>query len=234
MRTVHIRQKLEELGYPVERFSLGEFDEIGELTAKKKRDAGNPMYRSVGAYHRPNYERGLLIYALIRAHKLSTFFEIGFGRGYGTLCAAKAFSEGGAEAEIVTLDMRFDQDHLNRIYEVYPKSWFEMVHFLEGDSHELLPQIQDKFDLIYIDGDHSYEGTKADWTWAQQHAKKFVLFDDYHLNAKPGDELACALAINEIQGVEKELIIMDRRIFADDRRYEDEKITYGQVLVTLP
>ena len=31
----------------------------------------------------------------------------------------------------------------------------------------------------------------------------------------------------------KELIIMDRRIFFDDRRVKDEDIDYGQVLIEL-
>ena len=46
--------------------------------------------------------------------------------------------------------------------------------------------------------------------------------------------LGCAKAIDEIEGLEKELIIMDRRIFLDDRLMKDEEIDYGQVLITSP
>ena len=38
--------------------------------------------------------------------------------------------------------------------------------------------------------------------------------------------------IDEIEDESKELIIMDRRIFLDDRRKTDEEINYGQVLLT--
>ena len=37
---------------------------------------------------------------------------------------------------------------------------------------------------------------------------------------------------NDIKDHEKELIIMDRRIFFDDRRIPDDQIDYGQVLVS--
>jgi hypothetical protein len=44
-------------------------------------------------------------------------------------------------------------------------------------------------------------------------------------------DIECAKAIDEIDDFEKELIIMDRRIFFDDRRIPDEEIDYGQVLI---
>ena len=95
MRKVYIKDKLEEIGMPVESLSLGDFDNIGEYTAKKKRDPGSDLYSTVGCFFRPTYERGLLIYSLITKYKLTSFLEIGFGRGYSTFCAAKAFSDSG-------------------------------------------------------------------------------------------------------------------------------------------
>ena len=44
--------------------------------------------------------------------------------------------------------------------------------------------------------------------------------------------IECAKVIDEIDGYNKELIIMDRRIFFDDRRIPDDEIDYGQVLIT--
>ena len=40
------------------------------------------------------------------------------------------------------------------------------------------------------------------------------------------------LNLNGVEDDSKELIIMDRRIFFDDRRIEDDDINYGQVLLT--
>mgnify|MGYP001470149612 FL=1 len=62
--------------------------------------------------------------------------------------------------------------------------------------------------------------------------KKAILFDDYHLPGKVQKDIECAKLIDEIDDFEKELIIMDRRIFFDDRRISDKDIDYGQVLIT--
>ena len=45
-------------------------------------------------------------------------------------------------------------------------------------------------------------------------------------------KIDCSNLIDQIEDESKELIIMDRRIFLDDRGYTDEKIDYGQVLLT--
>ena len=91
-----------------------------------------------------------------------------------------------------------------------------------------------KFDFIYIDGDHKYEAVKNDWEFAKDHFEKIVLFDDYHMPTKKQNDIECSLLIDQISDKDynKELIIMDRRIFFDDRRIQDDQIDYGQVLVT--
>ena len=87
--------------------------------------------------------------------------------------------------------------------------------------------------MIYIDGDHTYEGVKTDWELCKDKFNAFLLFDDYHLPSKDsGPGIQCAKLIDEIEDETKELIIMDRRIFVDDRGYSDEEIDYGQVLLT--
>ena len=45
-------------------------------------------------------------------------------------------------------------------------------------------------------------------------------------------EISCSKVIDKIEDDSKELIIMDRRIFMDDRNLPDEEIQYGQVLLT--
>jgi len=234
MKTINIKEKLEEIDVPVESLVLGDFDFIGKFTAERVRDKSDPNFKKYGAFYRSNYERGILIYHLIRQFKLTSFLEIGFGRGYATFCAAKAFHDSGVQGEIVTVDPNFDEQLLQALTTVFDPDWFKMVQFMKGPSEQVLPQVNRNFDLIYIDGDHSYHGTKLDWELCKEKFDSFLLFDDYHMPDKNDPGIQCSQLIDEIEDDSKELIVMDRRIFFDDRRFTDDQINYGQVLLTKP
>ena len=150
------------------------------------------------------------------------------------MCAARAFHDAGIVGKIVTVEPNLDERYLQALHTVLPHEWFKYIEFAQGTSREVLPQVNDRFDLVYIDGDHSYEGTKHDWEHTKDKWNKFLLFDDYHLPSKNDPGIKCNRLIDEIDDASKELIIMDRRIFLDDRGVPDEAIDYGQVLLTRP
>jgi len=232
MKITHIVDKLKELDCPVESLALGDFDQIGELTAKKSRRPDNPLYKSAGCFFRPNYERGMLIYALIRKFNVKSYLEIGFGRGYSAVCAAMALDAlGDPNGKVTTVDVNMDQNHLQNVARAFPQQWMSRINFVHGKSQEVL-QTLDKFDMIYIDGDHTYDGVKRDWELCRDKWNKVMLFDDYHMPTKTQTDIECAKLIDQIEDPTKELIILDRRIFFDDRRMSDDQIDYGQVLMT--
>jgi len=232
MRTVGIKNKLEEMGVALDSIVMGDFDYIGEYTAKRDRKPGDPNYKKYGSYYRSNYERGILIYYLIRQYNLTSMLEIGFGRGYATFCAARAFHDAGIAGKVVTIEPALDEKFIGALQQVFPQDWFKYVQFARGTSQQVLPQVTDSFDLVYIDGDHSYQGTKFDWDNTKDKWNKFMLFDDYHMPDKGDPGIQCSQLINEIDDPTKELIIMDRRMFFDDRQFTDQQINYGQVLLT--
>ena len=234
MKSLFIKEALEEMDFPVESMSLGDFDFVGEFTAKKNRDQSSDLYKKVGCFFRPNYERGLLIYALITKFQISSFLEIGFGRGYSAFCAAMAMSNAGIDGKIVTIDPNFDEKHLENLTSVFPKGWFDKISFMKGTSDQVVPELKDNFEMIYIDGDHREEAVKKDWDMTKEKYTKFLLFDDYHLPTKNQKDIECAKVIDEIDDKSKKLIRMDRRVFFDDRRVPDSEIDYGQVLLTHP
>tara|TARA_B100001121_G_scaffold303592_1_gene317736 strand:+ start:356 stop:1132 length:777 start_codon:yes stop_codon:yes gene_type:complete len=231
IRRIFITEKLKQIGVELSDLKLGDFDQIGELTAKKQRSPGSDLYNKVGAFFRPNYERGILIYSLIKKYKIKSYLEIGFGRGYSCMCAALAMSELG-EGKITTIDPNLDNDFLQGLSQSFPEDWFSMIHFIKGTSQEFLRGTDEKYDFIYVDGDHSYQAVKDDWELSKDKYNKIILFDDYHLPGKIEKDIDCSNVIDQIEDDSKELIIMDRRIFFDDRRIPDEEIDYGQVLIT--
>jgi len=238
MNVVHIKNVLWSIGVDPESVPLGEFDVIGEFTAKRIRDRSNPLFNKSGAFYRSNYERGILIYYLITQFKLTSMLEIGFGRGYSSLCAGKAFADMGVDGTIVSIDPAIAHGDFMNFMQVlpFPKEWSKNIQIITDTSNVALPTLDaNKFDLIYIDGDHSYVGTRSDWNNAKNKANMFVLFDDYHLPTKVDAGIKCQEAIDEIEW-EKEgfsvpqLVRMDRRMFYDDRFCIDEDVDYGQVL----
>jgi len=232
MKTTSIKQKLEEIDFPVCDITLGDFDYIGEFTAKKNRSPGSELYKTAGCFFRPNYERGLLIYHMVKRFEIKSFFEIGFGRGYGAFCAAKAMSDmGWSDARVYSVDPNVDQAHIENLTKIFPKDWFDHLMLMKGTVTEALQHIPESIDMVYIDGDHRYDAVKHDWESVKDIYTKFVLFDDY--NEAETKDIECKKLIDEIP-LEKELIISDRRIFFDDRRIPDEEIDYGQVLIKHP
>ena len=90
MRSLYIKDKISELGVTLP--SAESFWGTGDLTAlRHNNDVG---------FYRSNYERGLLVYALVAAHRPKVVLEFGTGRGYGSLCMARAFVEHDIEGTI--------------------------------------------------------------------------------------------------------------------------------------
>lgn len=232
IRKVDIHTKLAELGTPIEELVLGDFDAIGDSTAKKARGRDNPLYKTAGCFFRPNYERGMLAACMIRKHKPLRILEIGFGRGYWATCAAKAMYELNIDGKITSVDVNFDQNHLQRMAQTFPAEWLNKIEMHRGRSIDVIPKLEGEWDLVYIDGDHTYQGVKADWELVKDRFKQFVIFDDYHLPEKKKDpNIDVARLVDELD-YEKELVIMDRLVFNDDRGHEDRP--YGQVILRHP
>ena len=47
IKKIHIVEKLESIGVTLDQVALGDFDQIGEFTAKKRRDPSSDLYKSV-------------------------------------------------------------------------------------------------------------------------------------------------------------------------------------------
>ena len=235
MKRTMIKDKLAELGISVESLNLGDFDIVGELCARKRRGSNDPLYKKVGAFFRPNYERGILISSLIKKFNAKKVLEIGFGRGYMSMCAVKAMEDmgWGDDAAVYSCDINIDENHLKMLAQSFPREWFKRLNLIKGTVKDALANVADDFDLIAIDGDHTYEGVKNDFNAVKDRYTKLILMDDYDPESTSSG-MQVARFVDELSDVNKELLITDRRIFFDDRGYRDDDIKYGQVLITHP
>jgi len=55
------------------------------------------------------------------------------------------------------------------------------IKIMTGDSKKTVPTLRENYDLIYIDGDHSYDGAMKDLENCKNKFNKYIVFDDiYH------------------------------------------------------
>jgi hypothetical protein len=166
-----------------------EFLKLSELT---------PMYSDNVEAHRINYERGILLYALVAKYKPQNVLEIGTAKGYSTLCMAWAMHDydipGTIYAIDPVLDTKFEIEINGEIdilttpqlwEKIAPSEWISKIKPIAGYSGEIMhkhkfPQI----DFAYIDGHHVYEAVKHDfYAFLKTSSKDFrILFDDYALS----------------------------------------------------
>lgn len=234
-RFVNIQQKLSEIDIDPKSISLGEFTFVGEHTARRQRDPGSELWKTVGSHFTPNLERGILIYSLIKKFNLKSYLECGLGRGYSSLCAARAFAELGNDGRVMSIEPNLDQRHMEMLGKVFPSEWTNRINVAQGASADILPKLSERYDLVYVDGNHTFDAVKSDWNGVRELYGSFCLFDDYHVAGSDDQNIKVKEALDECElpeGVTCELIRMDRRMVPDDRGWPDEKIQYGQLLLT--
>ena len=152
-----------------------------------------------------NFERGMLLYALITKIKPKTVLEIGTAEGYSTLCMAWAMTENKIEGKIFTVDPKSHQQAIERRIKINEndepinmilsteelwnkfasQEWIDKIEVITGYSGEVLRSKQfPEIEFCYIDGSHVYEAVKHDfYAFLQTASENFsLLFDDYTTN----------------------------------------------------
>lgn len=205
MEKQHIKTFVGKLDFEQETGSSPEFDFLVDLCGTKYRN---------GRKHIPNPERGLMIYSLLKNYNLSSYCEIGIGKGYSLMSALKAFNESKKRFKITTVDINSERIDIARNYvaELF-NNLNGRINFVNEPSEKILPMHNTRYDLIFIDGCHEKKNVLFDGNWAILNTNKFVLFDDYNQTMWPGVFSACNELIENYKDGYWRFIISDRLIY---------------------
>jgi caffeoyl-CoA O-methyltransferase len=93
--------------------------------------------------------QGKLLEMISRMIKPSRILEIGTFTGYSAICLARGLSEGGI---LHTIDINDELAETSLRY--FKLAGLEnIIKLHNGDACEIIPSLQEKFDLVFIDGD---------------------------------------------------------------------------------
>ena len=130
----------------IEEYSDLHTDEENDLLKKLNRDT----YANVlGPRMLSGHFQGRLLSMLSRMIQPDRILEIGTFTGYSALCLAEGLRDSG---KIITIDINEELETLTRFY-FDQSAYSSMIDYRIGDAVEIIPPLEEKFDIVFIDAD---------------------------------------------------------------------------------
>ena len=130
----------------LDEYILSHSDEEGELLSSLNRDANVNLLRPRML---SGHLQGRILKMFCRMLRPRRVLEIGTYTAYATLCMAEGTEE---DALIHTLEINDEmEDFIMKYLSRSPHKDKIMLHF--GDAMEIIPQLDETFDLVFIDAD---------------------------------------------------------------------------------
>ena len=95
------------------------------------------------------HHQGRVLSFLSKLIQPKSILEIGTFTGYSTLCLAEGLSENG---HIVTIDHNDELSYFHNKY-LIQSNWSNQITIKIGEAKKIIPDLNDSFDLIFIDAD---------------------------------------------------------------------------------
>lgn len=130
----------------IEAYILSHTDEEGALLTALTRDANVNLLRPRML---SGHLQGRILKMFCRMMRPRTVVEIGTYTGYATLCIAEGLEEGSL---IHTIEINDEmEDFIRKYLSQSPDKDKIRLHI--GDAIEIIPQLGETFDMVFIDGD---------------------------------------------------------------------------------
>jgi len=103
------------------------------------------------------------LYSIIVSNKYKNIIDIGTGNGFSSLYFCKALSDLGNGGMVETIDIT-DKNKEKNVIELFRRDGLEgFINFNVDRSDDVIPTLDDAYDFVLIDGEHTYEQTKRDF-----------------------------------------------------------------------
>lgn len=117
-------------------------------------------------------------YEGLKAFLKDQTFKKGLEIGFAWSMSCRAFLETQPDATLLSIDVN---DAMNRADEM-ERMWGDRWSIIYGDSSTEVKKLKDKYDFIFVDGDHTYDGVKKDLDAVVRVIAKggVIVCDDYN------------------------------------------------------
>ena len=166
----------------IESYILSHSDEEGSLLAALNRDANVNLLRPRML---SGHLQGRILKMFCRMLKPKRVLEIGTYTGYATLCMAEALEK---DAEIHTLEINDEMEDFIRKY-VSQSPDKDKIKLYFGDAMEIIPAMDEIFDLVFIDADKRLYSDYYDLIFDKLPAGALILADNTLWDGKVLDPL---------------------------------------------
>jgi len=160
----------------------------------------NPRMLS-GAY------QGRILSLLSKLIRPNTILEIGTYTGYSALCLAEGLTK---EGKLITIDKNEELENFAKKY--FQKSVYKNnIHAIIGNAGEVIPTLNNTFDLVFIDADKTNYATYFDLIIDKMNSGGIIISDNVLWSGKVVEE------INPKDKDTKAIVAYNKKIAEDNR-----------------
>ena len=166
----------------VEAYLLSHIDEEGKLLSSLNRDANVNLLRPRML---SGHLQGRILKMFCRMMQPNRVLEIGTYTAYATLCMAEGMPEGSL---IHTIEINDEMEDFIVKY-VSQSSHQEKIKVHYGDAMEVIPQLNETFDLVFIDADKRLYAEYYDLVFPMVRPGGLILADNTLWDGKVVEEV---------------------------------------------